>query len=100
MSEQSVSPNRPQSSPYHPPAEKSKALANMGGLDRVASIAGGCALALYGLRRSVGHIALMIGGGALVYRGLKGHCPLYESMGMNTLDEPSGTRHSEIPPGP
>jgi uncharacterized membrane protein len=58
----------------------------MGELDRIATFVGGCALGLYGLRRSLGHLALMVGGGALVYRALKGHCPVYESMGINTLD--------------
>jgi uncharacterized membrane protein len=81
-------PHRPQADqPVHPP--------NMGGLDRVASFVGGCALGLYGLRRSLGHLALMVGGGALVYRALSGHCPVYQSMGTGTLDRSTPSRSSE-----
>ena len=92
--------HEPQSLPYRlqskPPARRP----NMGELDRVASFVGGCALGLYGLRRSLGHLALVVGGGALVYRALSGHCPVYESMGTNTLDRSTQLAPSEAPPNP
>jgi uncharacterized membrane protein len=50
------------------------------------SVIGGGALALYGLRRSLGSLALAIGGGVLVYRGLTGHCAIYENLGVNTVN--------------
>ena len=60
----------------HPP--------NVGDLERGLSLIGGTALVLYGLRRSFGNLALMLGGGALIYRGLTGHCAAYQALGVNT----------------
>jgi len=63
---------------------------NVGNFERVLSVIGGGALALYGLRRSLGHLMLMLGGGALIYRGLTGHCEAYHTMGITTANqEPS-----------
>jgi len=63
---------------------------NVGDFERVISVIGGAALALYGLRRSLGHLMLMLGGGALIYRGFTGHCAAYQAMGITTADqEPS-----------
>lgn len=58
---------------------------NVGDGERWLSIIGGGVLALYGLRRSLGNLALAIGGGVLVYRGVTGHCAVYESLGINTV---------------
>jgi hypothetical protein len=50
---------------------------NLGEAERLVSTLGGSALALYGLtRRSLGGLALAVAGGALVYRGLTGYCPV------------------------
>jgi uncharacterized membrane protein len=57
---------------------------NVGDTERWLSILGGGLLALYMLRRSLGTVMLLGGAGALLYRGLKGHCPLYQSMGLST----------------
>jgi uncharacterized membrane protein len=57
---------------------------NVGDLERGLSLIGGTALALYGLRRSLGNLALMLGGGALIYRGLSGYCAAYQALGVNT----------------
>src|SRR5438477_5017372 len=66
---------------------------NVGEIERWASVVGGGALALTGLWRGSGLGLLMAGlGGALVYRGLSGHCHLYQSMGVNTSSE----RHSPV----
>jgi uncharacterized membrane protein len=47
-------------------------------------IAGG-ALALYGLtRRSVAGGVLAALGAGLAYRGIGGHCPVYEALGIDT----------------
>lgn len=90
----------PQSLSHRPPSAPPVRRPNMGELDRVASFVGGCALGLYGLRRSLGHLALVVGGGALVYRALSGHCPVYESMGTTTLDRSTQPAPSEAPPQP
>jgi uncharacterized membrane protein len=57
---------------------------NVSDLERGLSLIGGTALVLYGLRRSLGNLALMLGGGALMYRGLTGYCAAYQALGVNT----------------
>jgi uncharacterized membrane protein len=47
-------------------------------------------LALYGLRRSLGPLALIAGGGALIYRGLTGHCAVYETLQLSTASTDTG----------
>ena len=61
---------------------------NVSQTERLVSLIGGGALALWGLRqRSLGGLALAAAGGALVYRGLTGHCELYHSLGVNTAEQ-------------
>src|SRR5215510_16124427 len=57
---------------------------NVGDIERWLSLLGGGLLALYTLRRSLGTVVLLGGAGALLYRGLKGQCPLYQTMGLST----------------
>ena len=57
---------------------------NVGDAERRLSLLGGGLLALYTLRRSLGTVVLLCGAGALVYRGLKGQCALYQAMGLST----------------
>jgi uncharacterized membrane protein len=56
---------------------------NLGPAERAMSFAGGAALAMLGLRRS--RLALGLGaiGAALVWRGVTGHCAVYEWMGID-----------------
>jgi len=63
---------------------------NVSDLERGLSLIGGTALVLYGLRRSFGNLALMLGGGALIYRGLTGHCAAYQALGVNTTHRDTG----------
>ena len=58
---------------------------NVGDVERWLSLLGGGLLALYTLRRSLGTVMLLCGAGALLYRGLKGQCPLYQTMGLSTV---------------
>ena len=44
----------------------------MSDVERLASFIGGVALTSYGLRRSLGYLALIAGGSALIYHALKG----------------------------
>ena len=46
----------------------------MSDVERLLSFVGGVALTSYGLRRSLGYLALIAGGGALLYHALKGTC--------------------------
>lgn len=87
------SPRLPAASPPHyaePPAPSGR---NVSEPERLASTVGGGLLALYGLsRKSVGGALLAGIGGALVYRGTTGHCPVYGQLGVSTAeDEPGGT---------
>jgi hypothetical protein len=70
---------------------------NVGGAERVISALGGGALALYGLsRRSPAGLGLALIGGALIYRGVTGHCRVYAALGLNSasgeLGQPAGYR--------
>jgi uncharacterized membrane protein len=60
---------------------------NISDTERWLSLLGGGLLALYLLRRSLGTVVLLGGAGALLYRGLQGHCPLYEKMGLSTAPD-------------
>lgn len=65
---------------------------NVGSAERVGSALAGGALAIYGvLRGSLGGWALAALGGALAYRGLTGHCHVYEAIGIDRVTPPAGT---------
>jgi uncharacterized membrane protein len=68
--------------------------------ERWLSLLGGGLLALYTLRRSLGTVVLLGGAGALLYRGLKGQCALYQAMGVSTTahDPPSASSRSVAAP--
>jgi len=64
---------------------RERLMTNVAFPERIGSVAGGAALALYGAsRRSLGGLFLMLLGGALVRRGYTGHCDLYEKLGVNS----------------
>ena len=57
---------------------------NVGQGERLASVAAGAALALYGLgRRSLGGLVLAAVGAALGWRGVTGHCAVYEALDVD-----------------
>ena len=61
---------------------------NVGRTERIASVVGGSALAVYGLsRKSIGGAALALLGGMLVHRGATGHCEVYHALGLTTATE-------------
>jgi uncharacterized membrane protein len=58
---------------------------NVGDAERVLSVLGGGALGVYGLSRGdLGGLGLAALGGALIYRGMTGHCNLYGALGIST----------------
>ena len=76
--------------PEQQPTRAARHPRNVSNLERGLSLIGGAALVLYGLRRSLGNLSLMLGGGALIYRGLTGHCAAYQALGVNTVYRDTG----------
>jgi uncharacterized membrane protein len=71
---------------------------NVGDGERALSALGGSALALYGLTRgTLGGLALAAVGGALLYRGLSGHCDCYAAFGISTAEKRG--RRTSVPAG-
>lgn len=61
---------------------------NVGDVERKASIALGGLLVFCGLTRiSLATIATALAGGALIYRGMSGHCGLYQALEVSSADE-------------
>ena len=62
-----------------------QALVNVGPSERSLSLLGGGVLLACGLiKGSTGGLAVAALGAGLLYRGLTGHCYLYQAMGENT----------------
>jgi len=58
---------------------------NVGEKERMLSVLSGGALGLFGLTRgSLGGFALAAIGGSLLYRGMTGHCSLYQALDVST----------------
>ena len=90
MAELAATMNRP---PYGQASERfaqSQPPVNVGDVERWLSVIGGGMLALYGLRRSLGNLVLIAGGGALIYRGLTGRCAVYEALHLSTTSADTG----------
>jgi uncharacterized membrane protein len=65
---------------------------NVGGMERIASVATGAILASLGLsRRSLPGLLVAAAGGAMVHRGVTGNCRLYGKLGINTATEDDAT---------
>src|SRR3989442_13661233 len=72
---------------------------NVDDVERVMSVIGGTALALWGLSRfSLTRLAVAAFGANLVYRGITGHCRLYARLGVSTDDSESvrGNRRTKV----
>lgn len=68
---------------------------NVGQTERWLSLIGGGLLALQGLRQeSLAGLGLATLGGALIYRGLSGHCHLYQALGIDTARHRHGPASS------
>jgi Inner membrane protein YgaP-like, transmembrane domain len=92
---------RHQTSGTAPYASGNSALeVNVGCSERaISTVAGGFVL-LYGLSRlSLTTLVAMTAGGALLYRGLTGHCKVYDALRMSTKDDDSispARRHRQV----
>ena len=61
---------------------------NVSQAERTVSLAAGSILALLGLsRKSLPGLLVAGVGGSLVYRGVTGHCSMYESLGIDTAED-------------
>lgn len=67
---------------------------NVGDIERLASALGGGVLAMYGLRNAPAGLPLALAGSYLLYRGVSGHCPLYQALAITTAGE-ARTAHVE-----
>lgn len=66
---------------------------NVDDIERVVSVIAGTALALFGLKRlSFTRLGLAALGANLVYRGVTGHCGLYQRLGVTTAGDSDGVR--------
>ena len=69
---------------------------NIGYNERMVGAIGGPLLALFGLTRGTpGGLILAAGGGALFYRSLSGHCPVYQAADITTARGASEPLHAE-----
>ena len=72
---------------------------NVGGEERLGSIVIGALILLLGLTyRTLKAVPLVLGGLYLLYRGLSGHCAVYEILRMNTADYGAEKRGPQPPP--
>jgi uncharacterized membrane protein len=66
---------------------------NISSVERWASMVAGAGLALYGVSRRRGNAWLLAAlGGALLQRGVRGHCDVYQALGVNTASTHDDTR--------
>lgn len=73
--------------PASNPSQSSLRSVNVGGTERALSALAGGSLLAYGLsRRSLPGLLTAIVGGGLVYRGMTGHCSVYDALGVSTAD--------------
>ena len=64
---------------------KNKSDENVAEIERWASLIGGGALLLYGLKRwSANRLPIALLGWSLIYRGATGYCPMYKALGVST----------------
>jgi hypothetical protein len=79
-------------------SERHHGSTNVHEVERIASVILGAGLSLYAIKKlPLGGIAAAIGGGALLYRGVTGHCHTYAALGVNTARGAGGTRLREDP---
>jgi len=93
---------RPAAPPREPAVlrpEMPREAVNVGEAERWLSVAGGSALALYGLSRgTLGGLGLAALGGACIQRGWTGHCAAYEALGHRSASLPQG-QHASLAAG-
>jgi uncharacterized membrane protein len=80
-----VATTYPESTYFTPAESDQRSAMNVSDLERLLSaLAGGGLIAAGALRGSFSGVGLMLIGGSLVYRGVSGHCMLYQALGIDT----------------
>jgi hypothetical protein len=70
---------------------------NVGQLERLASvIAGGTILMTMGSLRSLRGAAATAVGASLIWRGLSGHCGLYQRLGIDTAEQEQASQMERV----
>jgi uncharacterized membrane protein len=70
------------------PDDRNQSNVNVGDTERWLSLLGGATLGAYGLSQGGLSGLLLAGlGGALIYRGVSGHCSCYQALGINTAEK-------------
>jgi uncharacterized membrane protein len=65
---------------------------NVGRMERYLSTGLGAVMGMAGLSRGrLPGLLLVVGGGSLLYRGLTGHCHLYDALGIDSAEHPEAT---------
>ena len=68
--------------------EISKKASNIGEPERIASASGGALLCLAGIRKGgLSGLGFIVGGLALLQRGISGHCAAYEQLGLSSTKD-------------
>lgn len=71
---------------------------NVAPVERVLSVFGGAALAVWGVRRrSPGGIVAAAAGGLLLHRGVTGRCNVYKALGVRTAPLGQGAETTSVP---
>jgi len=69
-------------------AKKEPERINLSRPERIVSILGGAALAIYGIsRRDWPGLSLAVVGGGLAFRGITGHCSVYDALDVSTASD-------------
>lgn len=61
--------------------------------ERLISLAAGALMVVYGvIRLPITAVMALIGGAYLLYRAIKGYCPIYAQLGLDQRHKPTPTR--------
>ena len=66
-----------------------KSTVNVSNVERIASVLAGSYFVYSSLKNNPKKITTIASAGLLLYRGITGHCPVYEATGKNKLRDPS-----------
>jgi uncharacterized membrane protein len=72
---------------------------NIGTNERIFSVIGGSLMTIYGIKNASSPIGAAVGliGGALLFRGTTGFCPVNDAIGRNTSEPVSEPQVIDLP---